>query len=907
MHIRANRLAGFMLARLSITVLIGTLVLPGQAIAAGNLSRLVVFNIPAQRLSSALARFADQAGVQFTAPASLIRGLRTQGVHGRYAPPKALAKLLQHTGVSYRILSAHTIVIIARNSLSSPQSLSRDPPVLKRRGPSSDHSHGGDSPALIPNGTRLTTVIVTAEKRAENVQTVPIAINVIQGSNLADRGIQTADDIVKLLPNISMQSPSGLNSGITIRGVGTRNIHLNAQESVGQYFDGVSAPTPFTSQLGLFDIQRIEVLRGPQNTLFGQNTTGGAIRYISRTARVGMSANGYARITGGNFDDVEFTGAYGLPLGPTTAIRLAVNVQHRRGIFANLDNGKRYDSVSRQAARMSFEWKPDEATSLLVIAHVAASTGAPPPVRAIGTTLVDGHTPCPTDTTGTNAYIGFNDCYQKSKSGALTNLSTKNWTNVYGVEPPIGGVHDAGAVIHLTHRYSDGTKLTSVTGLERTTEQDATPLAGTPFLQLRADDDAQYDFASQEVRLTSASHKRFTWLAGVYASYEYDDLGTLVINNAVGPPSAPPLVATTELKQFTRLASIYGRADYKLTRRLTVTAGGRFSYDDRRGVNTPRAFNFTQNGTAQGALLPSGTLLSLPFVRSMVAGVTTPCARHVRRCSGPAIKEDQITRLPGWNLSVKYQFTPEIMGYLSDARGFKEGAADLRAQAIFFGSAAMPVKPEKLNSYEAGLKSTLLNRRLRVNADVFRYRWLDEQVFSSIQKSGPAFLNIPLGLIDGAEIDVKAMLPDHWSFAGGAGYLHGWISDSGGLKGVKNGAPLSNVPRFTGDATVGKSLDLGRIGLLQLSASARYKGQENSSLNNDPGSVVSAVAFLDLSGRYVFGSAGQYSLTALAQNVTSAKTCGSNTFNPKAGVYRCEGPNPGVPLYSLSFQANFGE
>lgn len=906
MRIRANRLAGSLLAGLSILVLIGGLVLPGQAAAAGNLSRRVVFNISAQPMSSALARFADQVGVQFTAPSSLISSLRTRGVHGQYSPAEALTKLLEDTGLGYRILDAHTIVIISRKGSRGASAR------MRVRSHSSGTAHRDPSPRLITNRKQLAAIIVTAEKRVENVQTVPIAMNVIQGSDLASRGIQSADDIAKFLPNISMQSQSSFASGITIRGVGSSDIHPNAEQSVGQYFDGVSVPTPYASQLALFDIQRIEVLRGPQNALFGQNTTGGAIRYISRTPRVGASSNGYARVTAGNYSDIQFTGAYGFPLGPTMAARLAVSVQHRRGIFNDLNNGERYDSISRQAGRASFKWKPDNATTLLVIAHVAASTGAPGPLRAVGTTLADGTTPCPAIGTGTNAYIGLNDCFQKSRFGTLTNLSTAKWTDVYGVEPPIGRVHDAGAVIRLTHRYRDGIRLTSITGLERTTVQVAVPLSGTPFLQFRGDDDTKYDFGSQEFRLTSAPDKRLTWLAGVYASYEYDDLGNIVEDNSAGPPSAgppsaPPIVLSTELKQFDRLASIYAQLDYKLTRRLTASIAGRFSYNDRSGVVTPRMFNFTQDGTMQGAQLAPGTFLTLPFARSIVAGVTTPCTLGVRLCNGPGLKQGAITRLPGWNISLKYQFNPEIMGYLSDARGFKVGSGDMRAVAIFLGTAKTPVKPEKLDAYQVGVKSTLLGGRLRVNADVFHYRWLDEQVFSAAQHTGPAFLNIPLGSINGAELSVNALLPDRWTFRGGVGYLHGWISDSGGLVGVKDGAPLSNAPRFTGDATVGKGFDLGRFGLLQFSASARYRGRENSSLNDNIGSVVSSVAFLDLSGRYVFGPTGQYSLVALAQNVTSAKTCGSSTFLLQTGTYRCAAPNPGVPLYSLSFQVNFGE
>ena len=836
MHIRAHRPAEAVLKRLGLLILLGAWALSWRFAAAGDLSRTVRSDIPAQPRSSAVDRSADPAG-----------------------PRQA------------------------------------DPPAVAR-------------PALAGGGTGLATIIVTATKRAENVQTVPIAVDVVEGRRLANQGIDTAGDIVKLFPNISEQGAGGIDQGVTIRGVGTSSIHLDGQESVGQYFDGISAPTPFTSQLGLFDLKRVEVLRGPQNTLFGRNTTGGAIRYLSNTAQVGKAANGYLRVGAGNYADVNFTGAYGFPLSDTLAVRVAATVEHRAGIFKDIATGTRFDSISRQAGRVSLEWKPSDATTVLVIAHAGASTGAPPPLRGVGPTLSDGVSPCPAVTTGTNAYIGTNNCFQQADTGAMTNLSTGKWTDVLDIAPPIGNVRDDGGSIRVRHRFADDIELTSITGVDHTDVQYAEDSSATPFLQMEFDQEGRYNFVSQEFRLASAASGRFRWLTGIYSSYEYDDLQTTVINNGIGPP---PLALTTVLKQLDRVASIYARADYDITRRLTLSAGGRLSYEDLSGTTTPRTFNFTQGGTLTGAVLPSSTFVGFALSRAMAYGVTTPCAAGVRGCNGPGLHEIQITRLPGWNVSLKYRVTPNVMAYVSDGRGFKSGSFDVRAVAVFTGSALTPVKPERLNSTEAGVKTTLLHHHLRLNADVFHYRWYDQQVFSAFQNSGPAYLNIPLGQVNGAETNLAAALPDHWTFNGGMGFLHGWISDAGGLQGVSDGAPLLNTPRFTGNATLGKAFSVGANGLLSFNASVRYQGEENSSLNGDPGSRISAATFLDLSAQYRFGADGQYELAALARNVTSTKTCGSNVFlgpplGGRSGAYTCEAPNPGVPLYGVSFQVDFG-
>lgn len=803
-------------------------------------------------------------------------------------------------------LSGATLPVFAYAAAGAPDA--RTQPAADSSSTITQSSRGtaqDASPAS--TSAQLQTIVVTAEKRTENVQTVPIALDVVQGNQLAAQGALTADDVVKMFPNINVQGASGLNDGVTIRGVGTSNLHLTAQESVGQYFDQVSAPSPFTSQLGLFDLQRVEVLRGPQNTLFGRNTTGGAINYISQAPSLTAGTNGYANVTGGNYGEFNFEGAVGARLSDTVAVRAAVMTQHRNGIFTALNNGVKYDSISRQAGRVSLLWKPSDATSILVSAHVAASTGAPPPLKGIGPTLADGITPCPATYIGTNGYTSPNNCYQQAKTKVLTNLSTPSWTDVYGVAPPLGAVHDAGGFVDFTHEFAGGAKVTAITGVDRTTVLYANDLVGAPFLQFEGDQDGTYDMVSQELRITSSSRQRFRWLGGLYYSYEYDDLGTQIINNTVNPPTSPPLVQATELKQTDRLASAYLRGDYDITKRLTASVGGRVTSDERGGTMTPRVFSFTQNGTASAPELPLNTFVGIPLAQTLTTGVATHCAVGVKLCSGPGLDQKQDTGLPGWNFSLKYRFNENVMAYLTEARGFKEGSFDVRAQAVFLGTALTPVKPEKLDAYETGMKSTLLDDHLRVNADVFHYEWHDLQAFSSTQAGGPALLNVPLSLIDGAELDTALRLGGGWSITASGGYLDGRIKNSGGLAGVVSGAPLSNVPKYTADGSIAKEFEIGSSGALQLKASGRYTGSMNSSLNGDPREVVSSVAFLDLSGQYTFGSGGQYRVSALAQNVTSAKTCSSNAFllqGGTQGVYRCF-PNEGVPLYSITFGTSF--
>ena len=143
-----------------------------------------------------------------------------------------------------------------------------------------------------------------------------------------------------------------MNSGFAIRGVGTQNFHLTAQQAVGLYFDEVSQVTPFTSQLGLFDMERIEVLRGPQNTLFGRNTTGGAVNFITRRPNPEDGTNGYAQVNVGNFDKLDGEGAIGFALGEHFAMRAAVQIQNRDGVFRDVDSRRRRSAAPSACPRV---------------------------------------------------------------------------------------------------------------------------------------------------------------------------------------------------------------------------------------------------------------------------------------------------------------------------------------------------------------------------------------------------------------------------------------------------------------------------------------------------------------------------------------------------------------------------
>ncbi len=222
------------------------------------------------------------------------------------------------------------------------------------------------SPALAgeppSGGIQLEEIVVTAQRAETNLQQTPISVAAVSGAQLAEQGASSLLDLTSFIPNLQVGSTTlqGAGNGrFAIRGIGT---DAGSSAAVGLYVDEVFYPTGAGNLMGLFDVDRVEVLRGPQGTLFGRNTIAGAIQYI--TVKPGKEFGGYVEATGGNFNRTDFNGALNIPLGETLAARVAVGYNSRDGYvhdnFKNVDRGE----DERKAARVALRWTPTSSLTL---------------------------------------------------------------------------------------------------------------------------------------------------------------------------------------------------------------------------------------------------------------------------------------------------------------------------------------------------------------------------------------------------------------------------------------------------------------------------------------------------------------------------------------------------------------
>ena len=761
----------------------------------------------------------------------------------------------------------------------------------------------GNALAQTAGSLSIEEIVVTAQKREESVQNVPIAINVLAGDQLSRLNVVDSNDLTRLFPNFSLKQAHQVNTGFTIRGVGTDNYHPIAQPSVGTYIDEVSLVSPYASSFQLFDMDRVEVLRGPQNSLFGRNTTGGAINFISRKPEVGAGTNGYLRAKAGNAGRIDFEGALGAPLGDNAALRIAAQSLNRDGVFRNLVNGEKRGDVARYAARAQLAWQPSDETDVLFSIRTGYNRSDVMPWRAIGVFDANGVDRCPLLDDGISQWQGPSQCVALNPAtGELVNVSTDNWHDVYDVTAKIADADIEALSLRVDHDYDNFT-LTSLTSYDLVSVLLAyNNGAAAPFMNFWAGQQGDWEVFTQEIRLTSIGDGPMRWIAGGFYSTETDDIAVLVRNGAIGTPPFTVL-PSVDLDQDVDILSAYGQIEYDASDQMTLTVGLRFTDDNKAAASTVRVAAGTDTGDPTGTRLPDDAIIPIEQRRLLSAGGAA-CPPPPLPCQNTIPVAQNLSEWGG-KIGVDYRFRDDVMGYASYSRGFKSGAFDTRALAAFVGTADQPTGPEFLDAFEAGVKSTLADGTLELNAALFFYLWDDLQVFDSDPVTGaPAFINVPETEILGAEAELRWAPGDGWYVQGGLGLLDSEIIEAPGFVTVTEGAAVNLSPEVSLNGLIIRDIELANS-TLSLQTDFRYISEMNSLLTGVQEGIIDAAFFINARAAWVFGADGQYTLSAWGDNLTGVETCydteniGALTF-----THICQ-PNEGMAFYGIEFQIDF--
>lgn len=574
------------------------------------------------------------------------------------------------------------------------------------------HAQTGTAATAEESESGITDIVVTAQRRAESSQSVPIAITALSGDQLAARSVSSTLDLGQFVPNLVAQNNTGLGSAnaFYLRGLGNTETIPTFDPPVGTYVDDIYLSRQNANNLALFDVERVEVLRGPQGTLFGRNTTGGAINVILKTPEF-EQIGGYAEAGYGSYNKKLLRGSIDLPLAPTFAIKLSGYWQDDDGYVRNATTNERLNDDDGWGVRLGLRGE---------LSPSARWNGSYAHIVANGENILnfDCNPATPSMCKGRYSTTGLRSGGEMATSpyGALAISGRKK---NYG----LGNYTQTDLVTsNLELDIAPETTLSLITGYVATAQQyaldfadgraTASLVAPTPPIRgyttggFTIINDGKSTQFSHELKLNgSLAGGLIDYVVGGYYINEsnttdFADLFAL-------SPALTLVLADRTLKNSIEAFAGYAQADVNLTDQLTLTAGVRYT-DETKTLNV-RDNRATCNVTPLPATCLSNANLRAP--------------------SGIAIPTTQKAKLWTPRFAINFKAQDNILLFASATRGFKSGGWNARGTAT---NTFLPFGPEKVWSYEAGIKSDLFDRRVRANITFYLQDTADLQTPSAL-------------------------------------------------------------------------------------------------------------------------------------------------------------------------------
>jgi iron complex outermembrane recepter protein len=647
----------------------------------------------------------------------------------------------------------------------------------------------------------LEEVVVTAQRHSQDVQEIGVAITAMNGEQLQALRIQQPLSLSTISPSLStMNATTDSTPLFLIRGIGLDDFNMNNSSGVGTYLDEVFASFPGFLTSAMYDLDRVEILEGPQGTLYGKNTAGGAINIISK--RPTDQFEGYVDVDYSRWETTDVTAAISGPLTDSIKARLAATATKQgEGYQTDIDTGEKYGKLNRGGARALFDIRLSDSVNLLlnfhyVYDHSVPSSPSTPNVES----LVPTNLPFPT--------AGLLD---SPPGGALVRV---------GGLPLYKDENGEGAVATLNVHFGQLT-LTSISAFDDFFADSLDNYDGYPAADNNWTKNFQQQQFSQELRLGSATGGFVNWLVGAeYAANWFhcrDSLDwTFVYGLADFITDSGKAITAANFIQTQESEGLYAHAETHLSQRWTLVTGVRYSHDeasfdgvtiDPTGLLTYAANNFT------GPIVPNAVLAALDQSRS---------SQNV-----------------SYRIEPEYHLTDKILLYASLATAYKAG--------IFYGQPAQVsvdwgyVNPEHVRTTELGIKSRFFADSLQIDAAIFdtdiRYRQSSLSLWAGPVGALPLIAglgNVPRSRIDGAESQVDWLPLKGLDIHLGATYLHARVTETltndNGLAlftPVSVGQMLPDAPTFSGNWLVQYQHPIGPSLRIYAQANDHYTGAEH--------------------------------------------------------------------------------
>jgi outer membrane receptor protein involved in Fe transport len=745
--------------------------------------------------------------------------------------------------------------------------------------------------AVSAQAQMLEEVVVTAQKRVESLQDVPISITAVSGSKMAEAGVMKIEDLQTFTPNLSM-TESGISTQIYIRGIGTGN-NQGFEQSVGQYVDGVYYGRQQLLRMPFLDLERVEILRGPQSILFGKNSIAGALNMT--TAKPTDELEGRIGATYSPDSEIkEFTGVISGPITDTMSGRLVGRWYEEDGYventFLNTDEPEREEWALRGALR----W---DATDTLTINFKAEVDEFDVDGRQIeiiqdDVALADG--PFAGPIPGVNfgqilTLLGHPDGISEIKQNNKRQMDTgdNSYNEVYNY------------TLSLDYQLGDLT-LTAISGwvgyeFEETCDCDFT---GAPVFEGLFEE--EYEQFSQEIRLVSPGGETLDWIAGVFYQtneLDYSDITRVMDGSVLGHPfiqggALAPLFDTGVKRDYetdSDLWAVFAQVTWNINDTWRMTIGGRYTEEEKEGFKVLNTVSAPEGGPNE--------IINDPLVAALYKAVF---ATDTQQSGGHLNKEKRDESIFTPLINVQWDVSPDIMLYASASTGFKSGGFDARSNT----PANFEFEEEEATTYELGGKTWLLDGSLELNFALYRTEYDDLQVSQFDGAIGFTVGNAKETTVQGIEIDGRWAITENLTATYALAFLDHEFDDfrNGNCYNrqipdgdVVDGVPLCDytgksgqyTPEWTTTVSLDHVLPLGSLDL-RSGLDVNYVDEQNTHVNLDPMYEVDSITKVNLRvGLY----ADNWDIAVLWQNLTdeqqltyvgnaplSGTSFGTNTF-----------------------------
>ena len=594
------------------------------------------------------------------------------------------------------------------------------------------HAQGADESGA------LEEIVVTARKREEKLQDLGSSVSALSSKELERRADVDLASFANAAPNVvidDLQQGPGSPAAIAIRGVGSTDVEKSFDPTVGVVVDGIFIGQASGSMLKALDIQSMEILRGPQGTLFGRNSIAGAINLTRRRPDFD-GLGGEIRASYGNYDDLQVDGYLNMPLNDQLAFRLFGAKQEHDGYFFNRTQNRHTGAVDYRTISPSVLWRPTENVELYYRFDKTWQDQ-------------DAHV------TNNNAQPGQVWCFFYNQ--CAPNVGTPQSGDRYVVlqnEKPNAPESFFDTEMHTFNGrwdVAENDRVEYLFGYFKTNEEVYQDWDGTPLSLYQTDRPANYHQSSHELRWTHGGQDPLTFTVGAYlwdSKYRMDlvsYIGFLDFLTGGAVPAGTVATLPQHVKQRTKSYAGFFEADYRFTDQLTLTVGGRYTKDKKRnGVEDPA---FATELAAKGNF-------NDPFRKSW--SEFTP------------------------KVGLRFKVNEDLMVYGLFTRGFRAGGFSGRANT--YEAMSTPYDPEKVDNFEVGMKSEWLDNRLRVNLSAYLMKYKDKQEELSVPLTTGTgqqtlVLNSSKADIKGAELEIDALLAPGFRVAGSLGLLDAKYKD----------------------------------------------------------------------------------------------------------------------------------